>query len=464
MARRPRQQQPIQAFIQIGKGHANPVVSNKKRKQPTDSLEVLPLNLKKQRVAVVASQQTSVRACKKAISQLSITAASTRPLGAKRKRDISPDSAIAVSPSASSPEPSEDVSQCRNELDSLERLCSAFLSALSLHYAHNPASSILDIRTLTPSVTKAWGVRKVILLDIRRLLGLMHAGPSSHQAAEIFRLKDYGLGKVCLELKRPSSKWNGPGHHLFDDTELRRKFKENLNDFWNTWNQNGQQTNPTNTNSFIDSLPLEPLITSSTTTKIAALSSKGQRRLEEVLTPFNKINLNDDTYDRPAKRTKANTDSPSILGKRSLSFPGTENVPPQSAADRSQSLLERIKAKESLAATLPAGPTKAERERQAALQRAQEFLQILNSLAVAKGGSRVSFTLPALTTNIQSSIRSPMAKEEILRCIKLLQTEITPGHISLVTFGSITGVVVDMNRKPSAGDVTAKLRSNGVQI
>jgi hypothetical protein len=88
----------------------------------------------------------------------------------------------------------------------------------------------------------------------------------------------------------------------------------------------------------------------------------------------------------------------------------------------------------------------------------------LNLLAVAKGGSRVSFPLPTLISNIQSSIRSPMAKDEILRCIKLLQTEIAPGYISLVTFGSITGVVVDVSRKPSAGEIAEKLRSKGVSV
>jgi hypothetical protein len=126
--------------------------------------------------------------------------------------------------------------------------------------------------------------------------------------------------------------------------------------------------------------------------------------------------------------------------------------------------LERIKAKEALAATLPAGPTKEERERIAALQRSQELLTILNLLAVSKGGSRVSFPLPTLITNIQSSIRNPMSKDQILRCVKLLQTEVAPGHISLVTFGSITGVVVDISKKLSAGEVTERLRAKGISV
>jgi hypothetical protein len=462
MARRPRQQQSIEAFIPVGKANVDTSSTSKKRKQPAESLEVVPLDLKKRKIAAVFSLQKPIKACKKALSQLHFAAAPSQSHGAKRKREISPDSGVGVSPRASSPKLSSTAARSQDELDSLERLFSGFLSALSLHFAHNGSSSSIDVRTLTPSITKAWGTRKVVLLDIRRLLGLIHAGASSHQTSETFCLKDYGAGKVCIELKQSSKKWSTT-NHFFDDAELRRKFKENLNDLWHAWNRDTQRDTSTDTHSFVDQLPLEPLISSSNSAKMAAFSSKGQRRLEEVLTPFNKINLNDDAYDRPAKRSKANVEPP-FSQERQLSSPETENVPPQSAVDRSRSLLERIKAKESLAATLPAGPTKEQRERQAALQRAQELLQIMNLLAVAKGGSRVSFPLPTLTTSIRSSIRSPLGKEEIVRCIKLLQSEIAPGHVSLVTFGSITGVVLDMNRKPSAADVTAKLRSNGVEI
>jgi hypothetical protein len=99
----------------------------------------------------------------------------------------------------------------------------------------------------------------------------------------------------------------------------------------------------------------------------------------------------------------------------------------------------------------------------AALQHAEELLEILSFLAAAKGGSaRVSFSLPALVTNVRSSIRSPMSKEEILRCLQVLSSDVVPGHVNMVTFGSVTGVVVDRSRKPTLADVKAKLKANGV--
>jgi hypothetical protein len=464
MARRPRQQTArIQTFATVAKPLVDTTqASSKKRKQPAELVDDFPVDLKKRRFAVVITPETPSKACNRAFAKLSIDVTASNPHGAKRKRDLNSKTDIGISPSSGSSTAVIDAGEPQPELQSLERLFAALLSALTLHHAHNGVSSSVDLRTLTPSITKIWGVRKVVLLDIQHLLGVLQYQKSGKQLfSNIFSLRDFGGGKVCIEIKQ-TTKRKASGY-LFDEAQLKKTFKDSLNNIWTSYCNDSRPDQSSDSPCFLDQLPLAALVASSSNRKVAALHTKGQRRLEEVLTPFRKITLNDDLADRPIKRSKTESDTPSNR-KQQAQSPGAENVPPQTTADRSQSLLERIKAKEALAAAMPAGPTKEERERLAALQRSQDFLTILNLLAVAKGGSRVSFPLPTLISNIQSSIRSPMAKDEILRCIKLLQTEIAPGYISLVTFGSITGVVVDVSRKPSAGEIAEKLRSKGVSV
>jgi DNA replication factor Cdt1-like protein len=464
MARRPRQQTAtIQAFTSVAKPLVDTVHASKKRKQPTEVNDDFPVDLKKRRFAVVVTPETPSKACNHAFSKLSIDLTTSSSSGAKRKGDLNFKSDSGVSLSSSAPSTAVDSPQSQLEIQSLEKLFTAFLSALTLHYAHSGISSSVDVRTLIPSITKIWGIRKVVLLDIRQVLGILnHQNSGRRLSPNIFSLKDFGGGKVCLETKQTINKRKASGY-LLDEVQLKRAFKESLDKIWASYCSDSHLEIPDTSTTFFDQLPLEALVASSSTRKIAALHATGQRRLEEVLTPFKKIKLNDDVVDRPLKRSKTESDA-TLNRNQQAQSPGVENVPPQTAADRSHLLLERIKAKEALAATLPAGPKKEERERIAALQRSQELLTILNLLAVSKGGSRVSFPLPTLITNIQSSIRNPMSKDQILRCVKLLQTEVAPGHISLVTFGSITGVVVDISKKLSAGEVTERLRAKGVTV
>lgn len=457
MARRPRLQRSIYAFTAVGKP-AEVVVNNKKRKQDPESFEdaqdsIALINTKRQKVEVVISTPKPT----KVAIQLVVQQNPSKSVGAKRKRCLSPDNAVHSSPVASSPLADTEETQLEDELQDLERLCTAFLSALSVHHAHGGSSSTIDLRMLTPSVTKAWGVRKVELVDIRRVLGLMQATKGRQLSfAKTFGLKDYGGGKVCIELKTTANMRSRTGR-IIDETALKAKFKENLDNIWRVWLQDFKADSSLDYASFLDRLPLEALPVSATNKKVTALASRGQRRLEEVLTPFKRINISDDVDDRPTKRSRKDQGWDSSVG--------IENTPPeipQKPADRAISLLERIKAKEAFAQTLPAGPTKEQRDRMGALQRSQEFLQIVHLLAVAKGGLRITFPLPSLIVSIQSSVRSPMSKEEIERCIKVLQAEVTPGHISMVTFGNITGVVVDMSRKPLTAEVTARLQALGV--
>jgi len=230
---------------------------------------------------------------------------------------------------------------------------------------------------------------------------------------------------------------------------MKDAFATNLESAWQSWkSQNSSSIH--NVDAFVDSVELEPLIMHSSSRKILPLRATGQQRLDEVLTPFEKFNISDEENDQPTKRIRTHQ-------------PDKENLAPTNPTHRSASLIDRIRAKEARIASLPAAPTKEELERRAALQRSEEVLQILNLLALAKSpATRTSFPLPTLVTSVQSSVRSPLSKNEIVDCVKVLQSEIAPGHISMLTFGSITAVVVDPLRRPLQTIVSQRLRDRGI--
>ncbi|KAF2675024.1 hypothetical protein BT63DRAFT_420263 [Microthyrium microscopicum] len=451
-------------FSSVSKPGTDSDLGSKKRKHdPTTADDERPSSLsvttsiKKRRVVVITPPDTPTKAIKHSIANLNLSVSASNLSSAtnlKRKRHASPEIDIAVSSPPSSPTRSNGFT---NELEDLKRLNCAFLSALSLHYAHNGNSNTVDLRMLTPSITKLWGKRKVTIEDIRLIVAIIHSTSTSKSAttATRFLLKDYGEGKVCLERVARQRKGRGPAQRTFNEADTIATFNANLASLWESHSKQIPSS------CFTASISPEPLVPSSTLAKLGPLRAKGQRRLEDVLTPFKNINLSDHTPTRPFKRTKAAHTS--TVAPVSKDKENTTPEPPANPSDRSSSLLARIHAKEAAAASAAPAPTKEQRERMAALQRAEEVLQVLQMLAVAKGGSaRASFPMSMLVRNVQASMRSPLAREEIERVIKLLQTEVAPGHIGVVTFGSVTGVVVDRNRKPGVADIKARLVALGV--
>jgi hypothetical protein len=201
---------------------------------------------------------------------------------------------------------------------------------------------------------------------------------------------------------------------------------------------------------------------------------KGQRRLEQIL------RSKEDGEYNTEKRRRLNTvgglaniandlqssNSHLDIGQRSFSGKENKRSYPTSILNaniRSLSLLERIRMKEFNQANEAHGLSKAELGRQAAFQRAEELLGILDLLAASKGsGQRVSFPLPALVRSVQNSLRSPMSKDEIERCLQVLEKEVAPWYISMAKFGNVVGVVVNRGFRPTKEDVQARLATNTI--
>ncbi|KAH6633752.1 hypothetical protein C7974DRAFT_177579 [Boeremia exigua] len=337
------------------------------------------------------------------------------------------------------------------ELLNLLALHSSFLTALSLHYAHNGTSAPADLRDLTASVTLVWRQRKVTYDDIRLLMGVLNYGPDG--SSNPYHLSDYGHGKIVLEIRENSPMLDAMTG--VDEQAMTDMFKEGLDSLWSQWcisqktitrplatpkkgrgrpkKADTKQTllepylDETSLSAFLAQLPLADIETCASLHAIAPLQEKGRKRMRDF---------------------KESVQAGRTQKKRQVS--GKENDPdapaPQPkitefAAVRKTNLLDRILAKQEATRTGPAAPSPAALQRRAALQRAEEVLGILSLLCASRPGARVSFSTAAVLQQLRGSIRTPISQEEALRCIEVL-AEVAPGHVAVVRMGAISSVVV----------------------
>lgn len=356
------------------------------------------------------------------------------------------------------------------ELVNLLAMHSSFLTALSLQYAHNGIATPVDLRALTESVSSVWRMRKVTYDDIRLCVGVSSCGPTGHEYP--FYLSDYGRGKICLEIRE--------GHKLLDgmtsinEEALKLMFQEGLDSLWMRFQPADQlkqkiaarpiaapkrRGRPKKSNTkqisiqsfivdessiseFIAQLPLAEITTCASLTAIAPLQEKGRKRLREF-----KDSQQQGRAQKKARETTGKENEPVHTSAQQAQ--PTQAKITEFAAVRKTNLLDRILAKQAAVASGPTPPTPAELQRKAALHRAEEVLGVLSLLCASKGpGMRVSFSMPTLLQALQSSSRSPVSKDEAMKCIEVLASEVAPGYLSVVRMGAISSVVVNQAMRP----------------
>ncbi|KAF1918953.1 hypothetical protein BDU57DRAFT_511742 [Ampelomyces quisqualis] len=359
------------------------------------------------------------------------------------------------------------------ELLSLLALHSSFLTALSLHYAHNGTSTPADLRDLTASATKVWRQRQVTCDDIRLLIGVLDHGPSGQHNP--YYLSDYGRGKICVEIKDNSPLIDGMTN--VNEQGLQNLFKDGLDSLWAEWRVSHQliarpiatpkrgrgrpkkaELKQTRMETFLDDvamskfvnqLPLADITTCASLTALAPLQEKGRKRLREF-----KESVQQGRSQKKTRPSLGKENEPQILQQ-----PAQPKIT-EFAAVRKANLLDRILAKQEAAKCGPAAPTPAELQRTAALQRAPEVLRVLSLLCASKPGTRVSFSTTTLIQALQGSIRSPISQDEAMKCIEVLSSELAPGYVSIVSMGALSSVVVNQAMRPT--DVRGRLAALGV--
>ncbi|KAK3640354.1 hypothetical protein LTR56_011952 [Elasticomyces elasticus] len=311
----------------------------------------------------------------------------------------------------------EEDSQWPVEFDDLCQLNAAFLSALSMYYAHNGSTSPANVNSLLPMITKNFKKRAVTLDDLRRVLVLQHNGQPD------FVLEDGGrAGPRGRALKRAAS--------YIEEDELNGRFEQTLQASWSKW----QMSSDMEPAKFIDQLLLAEIAKNASAEKASPLFARGQQRLADI------------------KAAQAGV-------SQSLEMPppyaATEGKPSQAVQSRGTSLLDRVLARQALTSSLPAGPTKQHLERNAALHRIEDIARVLGLLVGAK--PRVTLSMQAMVQQLQQSLRNPISREEVERCLELMAGEITPEFVSLFVSGSVKGVVVRREGKVDMADVRERI-------
>lgn len=194
---------------------------------------------------------------------------------------------------------------------------------------------------------------------------------------------------------------------------------------------------------FLAQLPLANIETCESLNAIAPLQEKGRKRLREF-----KESVQQGRSQK--KRNVSGKENEPVASQTTQVQPAQPAQPKitEFAAVRKTNLLDRILAKQEAAKCGPTAPTAAELQRRAALQRSEEVLGVLSLLCANRPGMRVSFSTTTILQQLRGSIRSPISKEEALKCIEVIANEVAPGHVSIVNMGSISSVVVIPSMRP----------------
>ncbi|KAF2768563.1 hypothetical protein EJ03DRAFT_328216 [Teratosphaeria nubilosa] len=295
------------------------------------------------------------------------------------------------------------------EVQELCQMHAAFLTALSLYYAHNGTSSPVDVNALLPQITKVWKKRAVRVEDLRRLLAI------GHQGHDGFLLMDYRRAGIRLARVQPRGRALKRAASYVDEDGLNACFEDALQQKWRNWEGKSSGAD------FVKQLPLADITLNDTAAKAAPMFARGQQRLADL----------------KASQAAAHAEA----SQPSTPDPSTSQKTVQAVENRSTSLLDRILAKQASTASMPAGPTKQQLERKAALHRVEEIARVLEMLTGGK--ARCSLSMGAMVQQLQQSLRSPISREEVERCLGLMASEITPGFVSIVVSVAVKGVVVN---------------------
>ncbi|KAK0252700.1 hypothetical protein LTS16_001008 [Friedmanniomyces endolithicus] len=328
-------------------------------------------------------------------------------------------------------ESNQESLQWPSELQDLCHLQAAFLSALSMYYAHNGTTSPVKVGNLLPMITKNWKKRAVSLEDLRRLLAVQHRDQPE------FLLEDAGRAGVCLSRSQSRGRALKRAGSYIDEDDTNGRFEQALEASWKRWPM-AEEAQNSSAPAFVAQLPLAQIAVSASAEKASPLFARGQQRLADLKSAQASASRIPDTL------------PPAI---------NIDEKPSQAVQSRDTSLLDRVLARQALASSLPAGPTKQQMERKAALHRVEDIARVLGLLVGAK--PRVSLSMQAMVQQLQQSLRNPISREEVEQCLELMAAEVMPGFVSLFVNGSVRGVVVRRDGRLDAADVRMMVEKLG---
>ena len=338
--------------------------------------------------------------------------------------------------------------------DDLISLHSSFLAALSIHFAHNGASTPADIKGLCQHMEKIWKKRKVVVKDIQRIVHVL-GGPdrrTTSQGSEDmnadFRIADRGHGKVCLEI--PDIPDQAGFSMPFDESRLSEIFARNLERLWEERATKVQQSESSD-DEFAESIPLAPIHNSVSTFNPLR---KGQLRLQDLKAGVVIVKSERE-----------------IRAKKALEVSSMKKSA-KATMGRRLGLLERIKNKEVEQSKLPPPPSKDNLLRQSAAQRVEDVAGVLLQLR-PPGSAEMDSSNPApvrkkpyklanVVQNVQDSTGSSISKQEIEMCLEILaQKSVAGDWVSIIAMGKLKSVVLKSGNNVSPRDIAMKVAKQG---
>ena len=346
------------------------------------------------------------------------------------------------------------------EISDLHELYYAFLNALSLYYAHNGSRAPVDFNQLKPSIERIWGKRGIEITDIQRVIGVAiseYASATDKETEDIefpcysvntpstlvpvtlsitepaysselatsnkfpLSLSDYGNGKICIELADALLDSHLHSYPI-NITTLMEKFAKAINRY---------QKNRTS----FAKLPLASIIPCASLKHLSASQKRTRAHIADLKAG--------------AIRAQANNGrniNSKLMPPPEPPLTVIATASPSDPMNRSSALIARILAKKSIADKKPASPSTETLARKAAFQRLDEVVSVLDSLAAIqmrkvprttfhkkpRGDQTYSFTMPMLVQSLQGSMRNPISKDEVVRCMGLLaENGIGKGYVGL---------------------------------
>jgi len=310
-------------------------------------------------------------------------------------------------------------------LEDLKSLFRSFLEAYSLFLAHSGAGTPLYLNELLARVTKSWKKRAVTVTDIRRLLGIMGDGCD-------LSLVDNGEEMYCLESKELTAQTAAVGIQ-----NLIQQFHHRLERRWARYSACTTIDNHAGImQAFLNSLPLSKVAVSEVALD-PSKPTKGSVRLDLL-------------------RANQQATKKSLQTKLQITPISQDSKTPTAISNRSTNLIDRILAKQALSSN-EHGPTKADLDRRAALDRVEDVALVLDFLAGSR--PRASFSMQAVVQHLQNSMKNPIARSEVEMCVELMAKEVSPRFVSIIRSGTVYGVVITKSGRMGQGDLRKKVEA-----
>ncbi|KAK2593301.1 hypothetical protein QQS21_008983 [Conoideocrella luteorostrata] len=305
-------------------------------------------------------------------------------------------------------------------LAELIALNKAFLKTVMIHIAHNGSISPIDIRVISPNISRAWGKRQVTVEDIRRCIAIQSCG-QGHSASP-FIISDYGRGRLCVEVAQ------GVDGVSIDEARLCRQFKDNIRVFC----AERAMDQMTDVDVSLESLTLSDLPQAAIKemgngAKTNHILAKGQKALSELKSDI-------------ATKQQSNLEKQQAVS----------NLPMLNPDGSKMGLLDRIRHKQLAKANEPLPPSGPELQRRAALNRVNDVAATISMLSLSNPMSlpRQAFTMMVISEKLKDSLRVPISKEEGMACVRLIATEIAPEWLRIVPIGGRENVVIQRHSQP----------------